>query len=74
MENHASEKRTALAFIVLMGIVSLFLDMTHEGAASILGDFLSLAGASAAAIGFVSGLGELVIYCHKRISKKKKTG
>jgi MFS family permease len=45
-----------------MGIVSLFSDMTHEGAASILGDFLSLAGASAAAIGFVSGLGELIGY------------
>lgn len=61
-----SEKRplksNALAFIVLMGIVSLFSDMTHEGAASILGDFLSLAGASAAAIGFVSGLGELIGY------------
>lgn len=54
--------KTAMAFIVLMGIVSLFSDMTHEGAASILGDFLSMAGASAAAIGFVSGLGELVGY------------
>lgn len=36
--------------------------MTHEGAASILGNFLSLAGASAAAIGFVSGLGEFIGY------------
>ncbi len=45
-----------------MGIVSLFSDMTHEGAASILGAYLSLAGASAAAIGFVSGLGEMIGY------------
>jgi len=54
--------RTALTFIVLMGVVSLFSDMTHEGASSILGAFLSLAGASAAAIGFFSGLGELIGY------------
>ncbi len=52
----------ALAFITLMGIVSLFSDMTHEGARSILGEYLSLTGASGAAIGFVSGLGELLGY------------
>ena len=38
----------ALAFITLMGIVSLFSDMTHEGARSILGEYLNLTGASAA--------------------------
>jgi MFS family permease len=53
---------SALAFIVLMGIVSCFSDMTHEGASSITGAFLALAGASAAAIGFISGLGEFVGY------------
>jgi MFS family permease len=52
----------AMTFILLFGIVSLFSDMTHEGAASIRGTFLSLLGASAAAIGFFSGLGELVGY------------
>lgn len=62
MDNKTSTKKAAFAFILLMGIVSLFSDMTHEGATSILGDFLSLAGASAAAIGFVSGLGELIGY------------
>ena len=49
----------AMAFITLMGIVSQFSDMTHEGARSILGEYLNLAGASAATIGFVSGIGEL---------------
>ncbi len=48
---------SAWAFILLMGIVSMFSDMTHESANSIIGAFLSLAGASATAIGFVSGLG-----------------
>ena len=36
--------------------------MTHESANSIRGAFLSLVGASAAVIGFISGLGELVGY------------
>lgn len=51
-----------MLFIVLFGVVSMFSDMTHEGAASIRGAYLSLLGASAATIGFVSGLGELVGY------------
>lgn len=52
----------AMTFIVLFGMVSLFSDMTHESANSIRGAFLALTGASAAVIGFVSGLGELVGY------------
>ena len=52
----------AMIFIILFGIVSLFSDMTHEGASSIRGAYMSLLGASAGAIGFVSGLGELIGY------------
>lgn len=52
----------AMAFILLFGIVSLFSDMTHEGASSIRGVYLSLLGASAGTIGFISGLGELIGY------------
>ena len=55
-------RSAAWAFVITMGVVSLFSDMTHEGASSILGAFLSLAGASAAAIGFFSGLGEMIGY------------
>ena len=58
----------AMAFIVLMGVVSLFSDMTHEGARSILGEYLNLAGASAATIGFVSGVGELCGYSLRLLS------
>ena len=32
-------RRSALAFIVLMGVVSMFSDMTHEGGKSILGAY-----------------------------------
>lgn len=52
----------AMQFILLLGIVSLLSDMTHEGASGIRGAYLALLGASAATIGFVSGLGELVGY------------
>ncbi len=52
----------AMVFIVLFGIVSLFSDMTHEGASSIRGAYLALLGAGAGTIGFVSGLGELIGY------------
>lgn len=51
-----------MLFILLFGIVSLFSDMTHEGASSIRGAYLSLLGASAGTIGFISGLGELIGY------------
>lgn len=61
---HPSKKRLsqAMLFILLFGVVSLFSDVTHEGADSIRGVYLSLLGASAGAIGFVSGLGELIGY------------
>ena len=52
----------AMVFILMLGIVSLLSDMTHEGAASIRGAYLALLGASAATIGFISGLGELIGY------------
>lgn len=51
-----------MVFICLMGVVSLFADMTQEGARSIFGDYLGLMGASAATIGFIAGFGELVGY------------
>lgn len=51
-----------MLFILLFGIVSLFSDMTHEGASSIRGAYLSLLGASAGVIGFVSGMGEMIGY------------
>ena len=63
MENNKKKKLSqAMLFIILFGVVSLFSDMTHEGASSIRGAYLALLGASAGTIGFVSGLGELVGY------------
>lgn len=60
----------AMVFILLFGVVSLFSDMTHEGASSIRGAYLSLLGASAGMIGFVSGLGEMIGYSMRYVFGK----
>ena len=78
MENNKNKKKIsqAMLFIIFFGIVSLFSDMTHEGASSIRGAYLTILGASAGAIGFVSGLGELIGYSMRyvfgRIADKRK--
>lgn len=54
--------RSALVFVVLIGIVSLFSDMTYEAGRSINGAFLGVLGASAAIVGIASGFGELAGY------------
>ncbi|HEY9125071.1 MAG TPA: MFS transporter [Bacteroidales bacterium] len=55
-------KKTPWAFVLLIGIVSLFSDMTHEGARAITGQFLGILGASATVVGFIAGFGELMGY------------
>jgi MFS family permease len=57
-----TSKALAYQFIVLMGIVSLFGDITYEGARSVSGPFLATLGASAAMVGLVAGLGEFFGY------------
>lgn len=52
----------ALKFVILIGITSLFADVTYEGARSITGPYLGSLGASAAVVGFVAGFGELLGY------------
>ncbi len=61
-------KRSAMLFVALMGVVSLFADMTHEGARSIYGPFLALLGANATTVGIVAGFGELVGYALRLVS------
>lgn len=60
--------KPAMIFILFMGIVSMFSDMTHEGARSIYGAYLGLAGASAATIGFVTGFGEFIGYSFRLVT------
>jgi MFS family permease len=58
----------ATRFVVLFGFISLLADMTYEGARSIIGPYLGTLGASAAVVGIVAGLGELVGYGLRIIS------
>ena len=48
------------ASLFASALVSLFADMTYEGAYSIIGPFLKDLGASAAAVGLIAGLGEMI--------------
>src|SRR6266852_8847696 len=57
----SSPRRTAaLRLIVCLGIVSLFADMTYEGAHSIIGPYLKDLGATATQVGIIAGLGEMI--------------
>ncbi len=62
MAEPSLRKGRAVRFIVLLGLVSLFGDLTYEGARSIVGPFLATLGASGAVVGVVAGLGELFGY------------
>ena len=63
-----SSASAALRFVVFLGVVSLFADMTYEGARSVTGPFLAILGASGAAVGIVAGFGELVGYGLRLVS------
>src|SRR5437016_10141008 len=52
----------AFRFVLVLGMVNLFADMTYEGASSINGQFLGMLGASAAAIGAIAGISEFLGY------------
>ena len=60
MKKEKSLYSLSLLFLILMGVVSMLSDMTHEGAKSVYGSFLGLAGASPTVISFISGLGEFI--------------
>jgi hypothetical protein len=60
--------KLALRFVVIIGIVNFFADMTYEGGRGIVGPFLGSLGASATIVGFVAGFGELVGYGLRSVS------
>ena len=57
-----SYHKVAMRFVLLLGVVSLFADMTYEAARSIAGPYLAILGASGAVVGFTAGAGELFGY------------
>jgi MFS-type transporter involved in bile tolerance (Atg22 family) len=61
-------KKAAIQFILLLGVVSLFGDITYEGARSITGPYLAILGASAGIVGIVAGIGEFCGYALRLLS------
>lgn len=61
MEKTASYK-AAFRFVLLLGVVSLFADMTYEAARSINGPYLAVLGGGGLLVGLTAGLGELFGY------------
>ncbi|HOJ94700.1 MAG TPA: MFS transporter [Fervidobacterium nodosum] len=70
MQDAKNMKKKALYFIVLMGFVSLFSDITYEGARSLVGPYLGLLGASAVVVSAIAGLGELLGYTLRFVTGK----
>src|ERR1700745_3805723 len=60
--------RSAFHFVLIIGVVNFFADFTYEGARGIVGPFLGSLGASAAIVGFVAGIGELMGYGLRSVS------
>jgi MFS family permease len=62
-----------MRLVVLLGVLSLFGDMTYEGARSITGPFLATLGASGLVVGVVAGFGELAGYSVRLLSGRGAT-
>ena len=69
MSEAGVSRTTALKFVVLLGVVSLFADMTYEGARSITGPFLALLGASVVGRAMLDAVGPMrddyFLYCEE---------
>ncbi|HUY40786.1 MAG TPA: MFS transporter [Candidatus Dormibacteraeota bacterium] len=61
-------KPTPFRFVFIIGVVSLFADMTYEGGRSIAGPFLAHLGATGLIVGLIAGLGELIGYGFRIVS------
>ncbi|MFO7626985.1 MAG: MFS transporter [Candidatus Fermentibacteraceae bacterium] len=61
-------RSSAVAFIVLLGVVSLFADMNYEGGRSVVGQYIRLLGTSAFALGLSAGFGEFIGYALRLVS------
>ena len=58
----------AFTFVLTMGVVNLFGDMTYEGGGAINGQFMASLGASAAVVSITAGLGEFLGYTLRSVS------
>jgi hypothetical protein len=61
-------KSNALRFVLLIGVVNAFADLTYEGGRGVAGAFLGHLGASGAVVGAVAGGGELAGYAIRSVA------
>jgi len=59
---------SAFHFVLTMGVVNLFGDMTYEGGGAINGQFMASLGASAAVVSITAGIGEFLGYALRSVS------
>lgn len=61
---HKCKRKRSLAvlFVIMLGLIGLLADIATEGTRSVMGPYLGLLGASAAVVGIVAGLSELLGY------------
>lgn len=64
----ARGRNIALRFVLLVGVLSFFADFTYEGSRSIIGPFLGSLGATATAVGVITGFGEFLEYGLRLVS------
>ena len=55
-----ADRKSAIRFILCMGLVSLFADMTYQGAHGAIGPLMTNLGASVTAVAIIAGLGEML--------------
>src|SRR5215475_7972322 len=58
----------AFVFVLTMGAVNFFGDVTYEGGGSVNGQYMAMLGASAAALSITAGLGEFLGYSLRSVS------
>ena len=68
MKRESALADSAFRFVLTMGIVNLFADMSYEGGGSINGAFMSSLGAGAAIISVAAGLGEFLGYSLRSVA------
>lgn len=67
-QGNARPALSAFRFVLILGVVNLFADMTYEGGAAINGQFLASLGASAFAVSVIAGVGEFLGYTLRSVS------
>jgi len=61
-------ENSAFRFILTLGFVNLFADITYEGGAALNGPFLGSLSATAASISIIAGLGEFLGYAVRSVA------